>query len=274
MIELGKLNTLKMISKTEFGIYLGSKAQKVLLPKKQVPEGINLGDSLEVFVYKDSSDRLIATLNRPKVMLSQVALLKCKEVGKIGAFMDWGLEKDLFMPFKEQTVKVKAGHDYLVSVYVDKSDRLCATMKIYDYLENQSPYEKDDRVTGYVYDINPEFGAFVAVDNRYNAMIGRSELFSTVKVGENISARVTNVREDGKLDLSIKQKAYIQMDTDAQLVMQAIEEFGGVLPFSDKASPEVIKREMNMSKNQFKRAVGRLLKEDKIIIGEKSIKKK
>ncbi len=274
MIELGKLNTLKMISKTEFGIYLGSKAQKVLLPKKQVPEGINFGDSLEVFVYKDSSDRLIATVNRPKVMLSQVALLKCKEVGKIGAFMDWGLEKDLFMPFKEQTVKVKAGHDYLVSVYVDKSDRLCATMKIYDYLENQSPYEKDDRVTGYVYDINPEFGAFVAVDNRYNAMIGRSELFSTVKVGENISARVTNVREDGKLDLSIKQKAYIQMDTDAQLVMQAIEEFGGVLPFSDKASPEVIKREMNMSKNQFKRAVGRLLKEDKIIIGEKSIKKK
>lgn len=274
MIELGKLNSLTIVKKTDFGVYLGSEQEKVLLPKKQVPEGYDIGDSIEVFVYKDSMDRLISTTNKPKVMLGELALLKCKDVNQVGAFLDWGLEKDLFLPFKEQTVRMHPGAECLVAVYIDKSDRLCATMKIYDYLSCDSPYKRDDHVTGFVYDINPEYGAFVAVDNKYNGMIAKNELFSTLKIGKTVKARVTKVREDGKMDLSTKEKAYLQMDEDSVIVMNIIEEFGGVLPFNDKASPEVIKREMCMSKNQFKRAVGRLLKEDKIIIGENSIRKK
>ncbi len=273
MIELGKINRLKMVKSTEHGMYLSDDEERILLPKKQVPDESKAGDEIEVFVYRDSKDRLIATINSPLVKVSEVAFLKCKEVTKIGAFFDWGLEKDLFMPFKEQTVRALAGKSYLVAAYIDKSDRICATMKIYDYLSNQSPYVRDDKVRGYIYNINPEYGAFVAVDNKYNAMIGRNELLPNVKIGDSIDARVIKVREDGKLDISMREKAYIQMDTDAVIVLKAIDEFGGVLPFSDKASAEVIKREMNMSKNQFKRAVGRLLKEGKISIGEKSIRR-
>lgn len=272
MIELGRINNLKIVKKTDFGVYLGDDTQKVLLPRKQVPQEAAIGDEIEVFVYKDSQDRLISTTNTPKVMVGELAVLTCKDVGKIGAFLDWGLEKDLFMPFKEQTIKARPGHEYLVAVYVDKSERLCATMKIYDYLSCESSYAKDDNITGYVYDINPEYGAFVAVDNKYNGMISKAEVFKNLKIAECVSGRVVNVREDGKLDLSIREKAYLQMDADATIVLNIIDEFGGVLPFNDKASPEVIKREMCMSKNQFKRAVGRLLKEDKIIIGESSIR--
>ena len=273
MIELGKINKLAMVKNTEHGVYLGDKDEKVLLPRKQVPEGLSTGDEISVFVYRDSMDRLIATVNEPLIKLGEIACLKCKDVNKVGAFLDWGLEKDLFMPYKEQTVKAAVGKSYLVALYIDKSNRLSATMKIYDYLSTESSYSKDDKVTGYVYNINPEYGAFVAIDNKFNAMIGKNELLPKIKIGDVVNGRVTNVREDGKLDISMKEKAYIQMDEDAVIVLRTIEEYGGVLPFSDKASPEVIKRELNMSKNQFKRAVGRLLKEGKVSIGEKSIRR-
>ena len=277
-MELGKKQELYVVKKVEFGIYLSSDdnedtQDKVLLPKKQVPEGIRIGDTIDVFLYKDSKDRLIATTNTPLVTLDEIALLKVVEVGQIGAFLDWGLEKDLLLPFKEQTMPVKEGDECLVRLYEDKSSRLCASMKIYHYLRTDSPYEKDDRVTGLVYEISKEFGAFVAVDNQFSGLISAKELFGNVKTGDIINARVSSVKEDGKLDLSIREKAYLQMDTDAKKVMEKMEENDGILSFNDKASPQLIKEEMNMSKNEFKRAVGHLLKARRIEITEKNIRK-
>lgn len=274
MIQLGEKQVLEIIKKVDFGVYLGNEEEKVLLPIKQLPEGKELGDSLEVFVYKDSKDRLIATTKEPKLTLGKVALLKVLEVTKIGAFLDWGLEKDLLLPFKEQTTKVKPGDECLVALYIDKSSRLCGTMKIYHYLEKESPYGKEQDVTGRVYELSDNFGAFVAVDDKYSGLIPKKQLYgeSAVRVGDIVTARVTAVKADGKLDLSIRQKAYLQMDEDAEKLIGIIESFDGVLPFNDKATPEVIKRETGMSKNEFKRAVGRLYKERRIEIGEKVIR--
>ena len=267
---------MEVVRKKEFGVYLGEKAKDetaVLLPRKQVPEGTQIGDRIEVFIYKDSEDRLIATTGEPKIQVGEVAVLKVKEVGRIGAFLDMGLEKDLLLPFKEQNHKLQAGEECLVALYLDKSSRLAATMKVYSYMSNQSPYKKDDKVTGTVYEINKDLGAFVAVDNKYYGMIPAKELFGDIREGDVVEARVVKVREDGKLDLSPREKAYLQMDTDSQMVLKVIDEYEGVLPFNDKASPEIIKREFHLSKNAFKRAVGRLLKEGKIKITEKTIER-
>ena len=276
-MKLGEKQRLLVIKRVEFGIYLAEHEDdetRVLLPAKQVPENTRVGDELEVFLYKDSKDRLIATTNEPYLMLGQTAVLKVLEVGKIGAFLDWGLEKDLFLPFKEMTAKVQPEDEILVTLYIDKSRRLCATMKgIYDLLEKDSPYEKVMNVSGRVYEFSDNFGTFVAVDDKYSAMIPAFEDCSHLRIGDVIEARITNVKPDGKLDLTLREKAYLQMDADAQKVLEVIDEYAGVLPFNDKASPEVIKREIQMSKNAFKRAVGHLYKERKIEITEKSIRK-
>lgn len=271
MMKLGKRQVLTVVKKVDFGVYLGSDDEKVLLPKKQVPEGIELGDPVEVFLYKDSDDRLIATTSQPKVQLGELAVLDVIDTGKFGAFLDWGLEKDLFLPFKQQTMKVEKGDQCLVSLYIDKSERLCATMKVYELLRKDSPYQKDDEVQGIVYDTSEKFGVFVAVDNEFSALIPKKDVFGNLRVGQVVNARVVSVKPDGKLDLSIKDKIPMQMDKDAEIILKKMEKNGGVLPFTDKADPEIIKREFNMSKNAFKRAIGRLLKEKKVEIGEKSI---
>ena len=260
-MQLGKTQPLTIVKKVDFGVYLAAPEapeERVLLPAKQVPEGAQTGDELEVFLYKDSKDRLIATTAEPKIHLGEAARLQVKEVTKIGAFLDWGLEKDLFLPFKQQTRKVKAGDEVLVGLYTDKSSRLCATMNVYEYLSKESPYKKDDRVKGTIYEISENFGAFVAVDDLYSGLIPKREFFGQAKIGDVVETRVTRVKEDGKLDLSLREKTYLQIEKDAEQVMKVIDEFAGVLPFTDKATPEVISREMSMSKNAFKRAVGHL----------------
>ncbi len=277
MIRLGEKQDLTVVKLVDFGVYLASeedREDKVLLPRKQVPEGTKEGDVLHVFVYRDSKDRLIATTHEVRLTLGEVALLEVSQVGKIGAFLDWGLEKDLFLPFREQTKPVQEGEDCLVALYIDKSNRLCATMKLYPYLKTDGDYRKDDRIMGRVYEISENFGAFVAVDDLYSGLIPVREIYGDIRVGDMVAARVTAVKEDGKLDLSIREKAYLQMEKDAERVMDAIRGHDGVLPFNDKASPETIKKEMQMSKNEFKRAVGQLLKANRIIIGEKSIRLK
>lgn len=277
MFKLGEKQKLKIVKKVEFGVYLsfpeGSAEERVLLPGKQVPAGAEIGTEMEVFLYRDSKDRMIATTAQPLLEMGQVARLRVAEVGKIGAFLDWGLEKDLFLPFKQQTYRVKAGDMPLVTLYIDKSSRLCATMNVYPCLRQDSPYHKDDKVMGQVYEVSDNFGAFVAVDDCYSALIPKKEVYGEVKPGDMITARVTEVKEDGRLNLSIREKAYLQISEDAKRVMQLIESYDGVLPFTDKASPEVIRREIQMSKNEFKRAVGNLLKNGQIEIKEKGIRK-
>ena len=262
---------MTIVKQVEFGVYLGTEKEKVLLPKKQVPEGAEPGDPVEVFLYKDSQDRLIATTNTPLLTLGELAVLEVAETGKYGAFLKWGLEKDLFLPFKEQTSRVKKGDKCLVTLYVDKSQRLCATMRVYELLRKDSEYKKDDMVTGIVYETSRQFGAFVAVDNQFSALIPRRELFREIPVGTIVHARVTSVKEDGKLDLSLREKAFVQMDADAEMIYEKMKSQNGMIPFTDKAEPEMIKREFGMSKAAFKRAVGRLLKAGKIEIGEQKI---
>lgn len=270
-MKLGEKQVLTIEKEVDFGVYLGTEAEHVLLPKKQVPKGVEPGDPVEVFLYKDSKDRLIATTNEPKITLGGLAVLEVIDTGKNGAFLDWGLEKDLFLPFKEQTASVKKGDHVLVSLYIDKSERLCATMKVYDKLSSDSPYQKNDMVEGIVYEVSERFGVFVAVDGKYSALIPKREVYQTYRPGEKIRARISAVKDNGKLDLSVKEKAFIQMDVDAAKLMEYMKQHNGRIPFTDKAAPEIIRAEFAMSKNEFKRAVGRLLKEKKIEIREKDI---
>lgn len=270
-MQLGKKQVLTVIKVVEFGVYLGSDEEKVLLPARQVPEGIEPGDPVEVFLYKDSRDRLIATTHTPKLELGGLAVLKAVDANKMGAFLDWGLEKDLFLPFRQQTAKVKKGDSCLVSLYIDKSERLCATMKVYHQLCTDSPYTEGDQVRGIIYDTSPEFGVFVAVDNKYSALIPKREAFGNLEIGREIDARVVKVREDGKLTLGVRKKIPEQMDMDAAFLVKEMEKRGGAFPFTDKADAERIKKELGLSKNAFKRAVGRLLKQGKIEILENSI---
>lgn len=276
-MKLGEYQELIYAKKVDFGIYLveaENQENRVLLPAKQVPAGAAPGDKIRVFLYKDSRDRLIATTNTPKLTLGDFAVLRVKEVGKIGAFLDWGLEKDLFLPYKEMVTKVEPEDEILVTLYIDKSNRLCATMKgIYHLLSRNSPYRRDDEVTGRVYEFSDNFGTFVAVDDRYSARIPKTEDCKFLKIGDVITAKVVEVKEDGKLSLTLREKAYIQMDADAEKVMEIIESYAGVLPFSEKASPEVIMRETGLSKNAFKRAVGHLYKEHRVDLTDGKIRK-
>ncbi len=277
MLELGKRQVLTVAKVVDFGVYLsegtGAK-EEVLLPKKEVPEGTKTGDQLEIFLYRDSKDRLIATREDPLIHLGEVAVLKVAQTGKIGAFLNWGLPKDLLLPFREQTAKVNPGDECLVALYLDKSSRLCATMKVYHYLKKESSYERGDYVNGRIYEISGNFGAFVAVDDCCSGLIPKREMPENLKVGEILKLRVTSVKADGKLDLSIRERIPEQMEKDAEAVLEKIEACGGALPFTDKADPEKIKEELGLTKNAFKRAVGRLLKQGKVEISQGRILKK
>lgn len=270
-MNLGKKQMLMMVKEVEFGVYLGTEEERVLLPKKQVPEDLEIGDPISVFLYKDSDDRLIATTNEPALTLGELAVLTVAEVSKFGAFLNWGLEKDLFLPYKEQTTELHAGDSCLVTLYIDKSERLCASMKVYHLLDKDSPYKKEDRVTGIIYDKSDQFGMFVAVDNKYSGRLAMKEMYGRLNIGDTVQARVTAVKEDGKLDLSVKERVEVQMDKDAEAIWKALELHEGRIPFTDKSEPQLIKDEFAMSKAAFKRAVGRLLKAGKIEIKDTHI---
>lgn len=270
-MELGKRQTLKIVRMTDYGARLGDENENVLLPKNEVPDGVRVGDCLEVFLCRDSEERLIATMKMPAAQVGEIALMRVSEVTQYGAFLEWGLGKDLFLPYREQTHKVQQGENVAVRVYTDKSNRLCASMRIYDYLECGGEYSAQDRVKGIVYKYNPEYGAFVAVDNRYHGLVLCKEMTKNLKPGDVIEARVKNVRADGKLELSLRDKFYLQMGEDAEKIYQFMEKNGGELGYTEKVSPEKIRQDFQMSKSEFKRAIGRLLKERRITIGENNI---
>ncbi len=273
MFLLGKTQTLIVDHFADAGAYLKESTGRdtVLLPARQVPEGTQAGDLLTVFLYKDSEDRPIATTARPALELGQMALLKVKALSSIGAFLDWGLSKDLFLPFKETAGELKTGQEVLVTLYLDKSERLAASMRIDKLLQSDPPYEKDDKVSGRVYAVNPEIGAFVAVDDKYFGLIPKQELYETLKIGDTVEARVIRKRPDGKLNLSPRRKAYAQLDPDGKTILEHLEAAGGILGVGDKSDAALIKTELSMSKNAFKRAAGHLLKAGKIRVFEDHI---
>lgn len=276
MIELGKYQLLEVCKTTDFGVYLCEPGfesiQRVLLPIREVPEQVKLKDMIRVFIYKDSEDREIATTANVPLTLGGTAVLKVKQITKIGAFLDWGLMKDLMLPYKEQTYRVKEGDNILVALYLDKSNRLCATMKVYNFLLSDSKYQVGDMVSGIVYDHIDAFGTFVAVDNMYSALIPKNELYKSLNYGEIIQARVADIREDKKLTLSLRDRSYIQMDFDAEVVLQHLVKEGGFLPYHDKSDAEDIKNKFQLSKNAYKRAIGKLYKNGTITIGDDGIR--
>lgn len=346
MIELCKINRLKVVRDTPQGLYLeeehkedsencrnetkdmkdisgtehlkkkktssaarftGSR-EDVLLPGPEVPEGIRIGDILDVFIYLDSSDRYTATLKTPEICIGVPALLKVSQVTDIGVFLDWGLDKDLLLPFSEvvrplffnpldnkknitgiQTTKQdhgtrkqldsteiawlqESGRELPIVLYIDKSGRPAATMRVYDRLVAGGKYTKDSAVEATVVQINPRIGIFVAVDNRYFGMININEITDTVNTGDRLFGRISGVRDDGKYMMSLTQKAHLQMDNDAQVIYGKIKTSGGVLPFGDKSDPGIIMKELGMSKKAFKRGVGQLYKEGKVIPGEYEVR--
>ncbi len=276
MIEVGKRQKLTVLRSKEFGVFLGENGEEesVLLPQKQVPENIKPGDTIDVFVYRDSQDRKIATVRQPELMAGEIGCLEVVSVSGIGAFMNCGLERDVLLPFREQTVKVEVGHKYPVYMYVDKSERLCVTMRLYSHLNLNPPYQKNDAFHGVVYAYKEHMGAFVVVDGQYYGLIPNRELYQDINVGDTVEGRILNVREDGKLDLSIRRPAYLQIQVDADKIMKKLELNNGSIPFTDKAAPEVIRQEFGMSKNEFKRAIGHLLKEEAIEMTAQEIYKK
>lgn len=276
MIETGKIQTLKINRITAIGAFLYDGTDEknvVLLPEKEVPKSARPNDDIEVFVYRDSKDRIISTTRRPKILLGEFGHLKVADITKVGAFMEWGLEKDLLLPYNEQTIKIQKGRDYLVYLYLDKSDRLCATMKIYPLLKVASDHKIGEWVEGYVYQINPELGAFVAVENLYHGLILMKDADIDIQCGDKVNARISEVRNDGKLILTPNRQAYKEIPKDAILILTKMNENQGLLPYNDHTSPHIIKKELNMSKSSFKRAVGKLLKEKKVRITERGIEK-
>lgn len=290
MIQLGRTQLMKVDSLQPHGAYLvdaGAElaplpaaydgmpvavdAARILLPAGQL-EGEAVGDLVTVFVYRDSEDRPIATKQLPKAELGLTALLTVTQVNRVGAFLDWGLAKDLLLPYREQTRPVGEGDSVLVAVYPDKSGRLCATMKLYPYLRTDSTHKKDDRVDGRVYEVSNNFGAFVAVEDCYSGLIPKKDLFYPLAPMQEVSARVVNVLADGKLTLSLRDKAYAQMDGDSALILSALRSAGGFLPYHDKSSAEAIKARFSLGKNAFKRAIGHLYRERLITIEEDGIR--
>jgi predicted RNA-binding protein (virulence factor B family) len=269
--KIGETQTLAVDHLSKIGAFLTvpdhPEKGTVLLPKREGGDGCRVSDQVPVFVYLDSEDRPIATARKPKIEMGQIRPLKVVSVTKIGAFLDWGLEKDLLLPYHEQTVRVQTGREYLVALYLDKTGRPCATMKVYERLKADAPYDVGDWVRGYIYNINPNVGAFVAVDYQYHGLIPRQNLNRDLHIASQVRARVTEIRKrDHRLILSPHKQGYKMLNTDGAVVLKKLKAAGGFLPYGDKTAPAVINREFGLSKSAFKRAIGHLQKRGKLRI--------
>lgn len=256
-MELGKRQGLKVESIRSIGAILEGK---ILLPKNECPENIQVGQSIDVYLYTDSEDRLIATTKAVKIDLGGLALLEVVDTAKIGAFLDWGLPKDLFLPRNEMVGKIKKDDLVLVACYMDKEGRLAATMKVNPYFKPAKHLKENDQVQAVVYAKNRDYGSFCLVEGQFNGLIPTDKTEGILQVGEEVTCRVTHVKEDGKVDLSMKTRAYQRLDEDARRIYQTLSANHGFLRVNDKSSPADIKLLFGLSKAQFKRSVGRLLK--------------
>ncbi len=277
MIKTGVTQKLYVNRFSEYGVYLSDTQNgdnEVLLPNKYVKPEMDVDDLVEVFVHRDSEERLVATTKASLIELGGIASLKVIGEIKGGFFLDMGLDKDLFLPFSETKVEVKKGRKVLVKLLVDDADKLYASMKIYNHLEDGAHFKVGDQVEGTVVEVKPPFGAFVAVDNRYHGLIPMHEMYNEIKEGAHFSGRVTRVKEDGKVNISVRDKAAVQIDADVAAVLDALETSDGVLYLNDHSDPDIIKKRLNLSKRAFKRAVGRLLKEEKIVLTDEGIELK
>ena len=277
MYNLGEFQKLVIKRFKTNGAYIGisdikNEKMDILLPKKEVLETDMVGDEIEVFIYKDNQSRLVATRKKPKITIGKLEALEVTDNSKIGAFMDWGLEKELFLPFKEQTIKLEKGKKYLVALYVDKSERLCATMKVREYLTSDSDYKEGDWVEGIVYSTHKDYGAFVAVDKKYDAMIENKDIMGVLEFGEPINFRISKIKKDGRLNLVLKNVSHLEINDNAEDLYKILLKNDGFMSVNDKTDPESIKELFGISKSAFKKAVGRLLKMNRIKFEDNGIR--
>ncbi|MGV8146637.1 MAG: S1 RNA-binding domain-containing protein [Alkaliphilus sp.] len=276
MLNIGKVNSMKIVRESKIGLFLEpentNSEMNVWLPASEVKEGSKVGDDIDVFVYKDSKGRLTATFLTPFGQVGELAYLEVVDNTKIGAFLKWGLSKDILLPIKEQTCSLKRGKKYLVRIYLDKSERICASMKIDLDLDVGKEFLDGDMVEGIVYGKSDRLGIFIAINNKYLGFAHNSENFKDYGIGDKGKFRVIKTREDGKIDLSTRQVAHVQMDDDAEELLNLLIINHGSLSLNDKSTPEEIKNYLPISKNSFKRALGRLLKERKVAKTGKGIR--
>lgn len=273
MLELGKFNTLKIARKVDFGVFLSSGTDEVLLPKKYLEPAMEIGSDVVVFIYKDSEDRTIATTQKPFAQVGEFAYLKVKEVNSFGAFMDWGLEKDLLVPFREQDKKLEAGKSYVVYVYVDKlTKRIAASAKINRYAKNDEMLLSENEEVDLLLFKQTDLGYGAIINNLHQGLIYKNEVFTNLAVGDKVKGWIKTLREDGRIDLRL-QKVGFELSDDAQeLILKKLSEKNGFLALNDASEPQLIKNELGMSKKTFKKAIGGLFKSKRISLEENGIK--
>lgn len=273
MIKIGEYNQLDIIRETPQGLYLANQeGNEILLPNKYVPEAFQIWDTLDVFVYLDHEERPVATTLKPYIQLNEFAYLRCKVVNEIGAFMDWGLEKQLFVPFKEQARPMKEGNGYIVYMYMDdQTNRLVGSSKTRKYLSNVNvTVNQYDKVNILVTHLT-EKGANVIINQKHEGLIYIENIFEDIRTGDIMEAYIKKVRDDEKIDVVIQPEGYKSIEPNAEFIYEELKAAGGFLPLHDKSSPEEIKNHLGLSKKLFKKAIGALYRDKIIAIKEDGI---
>lgn len=267
-LDIGRFNQLKVVKSSDYGVYLDAMdGDQILLPNRDVPKGLEIGDCIDVFVYFDSDDRLIATTTTPKVQVGQCALLKVIDTNRVGAFLDWGLAKDLLVPFSEQQQRMQVGRAYVVYVFHDHlTDRIVASSKLRRHLDEQSPWLKPQQAVDLMVYDKTDLGYKAVIDNQYLGLIFNADAFRSLEIGERLPGFVKAIRPDGKIDLIISQHS---AEGDNQLenqILRYLNRRGGKSQITDKSPPETIYREFKVSKKKYKNALGALYKKRQILI--------
>jgi len=268
MAELGKMNTLTVLKKLDFGIYLdGGGLDEILLPRRYVPEGCNVGDKLDVFVYLDSEDMLIATTETPKAMVGECASLNVVEVNRVGAFLDWGLPKDLLVPFGEQQKPMQVGQSYVVYLYIDPaSERIAASTKLDKFLSDTSPYYKEQQQVDLLICGRTDLGYRAVVDGGTIGLLFKSDVFKPISIGQKMKGYIKHIREDKKLDLCLQLVSREALDDLSEKILAFIKSEGGKTTLTEKSPPDVISKQFGVSKSSYKKALGKLYKKRLIVI--------
>lgn len=273
MIELGKYHELKVIRKVDFGVYLQAGDDSILLPIKYVPKNTKLGDSIRVFVYKDSEDRIIATTLEPYATVGDFALLKVTDVNATGAFLDWGIAKDLFVPFREQNKKMETGKKYMVYIYIDEeTERITASARINRFIEKEEIDLKEDDIVELLIAQKTDMGFNAIINNKYWGLLFKNEIFTEIAIGHKVRGYIKQIREDKKIDLTLQKRGAELIDHSKWQILKALEQNEGFLALGDQSSPDEIYRTLNMSKKTYKKSIGNLYKEKLIQITENGIK--
>jgi len=273
MDELGKYNELKVVKELDFGVYLdGGEMGEILLPIRQVPPKTDIDDIIEVFLYKDSEDRLIATTKEPFAIVEEFAVMRVVEVNKTGAWLDWGLDKHLLVPFREQKQDMEEGKFYLVYVYVDhETQRLVASSKLDKFLDNVPPEYEEGQEVNLLISNQSDIGYVAVINNLHSGLLYKNEVFQKLKRGQKIAGYIKKIREDEKIDLILQKPGYDKIDSIAQSILRKLKDSGGEIALGDKSSPEDIYATFEISKKDFKKAIGKLYREKKILIDKEEI---